>query len=201
MIEEKSEKEKLFESWNDIKHMLDASSIYNEFLKGLRDENNELYKFACSLTEIYKNAHIQQEKSPNICEFLNEWLNNKKRIHTDNGNDAKNNHLWESYIEKLWIHLEGESERNYWCSRIIPSSHVAYAFGTSFTVFLFTLMVFFLIYNYSTIRSCLHAYTNNKIRLKQNLHADVSNGLLRISSKCGNIHAGNKRITLSYHSS
>ncbi|SBT01319.1 PIR Superfamily Protein [Plasmodium ovale curtisi] len=177
MIEEKSEKEKLFESWNDIKHMLDASSIYNEFLKGLRDENNELYKFACSLTEIYKNAHIQQEKCPNICEFLNEWLNNKKRIHTDNGNDAKNNHLWESYIERLWIHLEGESERNYWCSRIIPSSP------------------------YSTIRSCLHAYTNNKIRLKQNLHEDISNGLLRISSKCGDIYAGNKRITLSYHSS
>ncbi|SBT54829.1 PIR Superfamily Protein [Plasmodium ovale wallikeri] len=198
MSQEKSEKDNFFESWNkEVK--LDAHSPYNIILNVLKDENNELYKIACSLTENYKNAHIQQGKSSNVCAFLNEWLNNKKRIHTHNGNDAKNIQLWKRYIEELWIHLEQETERNYWCRRIIPSSTVTNALSTSFAVFVFVLMIFFLIYNYTTIISCLHPYIYKKIRLKQKLHDNISNRLLATSSKYGDTHAGNKGIYLSYH--
>ncbi|SBT57891.1 PIR Superfamily Protein [Plasmodium ovale wallikeri] len=196
----KSEKEKIFESWDATTKTLDASSLYSELLKGLMTENNELYKMACSLTEIYTNAHILQPEHPNICEFLNEWLNKQKPKYIKNEDDMQNKKLWNDYIEKLWIELEKDNDRYYWCRRNFSSSLVANALTISFAVLISTVIIFSLIYKYSTMRNFLHAYINKKIKLKQYSQKGISNELLETIFKYGNLHARNKRINLSYSS-
>ncbi|SBS99607.1 PIR Superfamily Protein [Plasmodium ovale curtisi] len=141
----KSLQEIFFDSWNK-EVALDDYSPYKDLLNGLISENYELYKIACSLSENYKNAHLMQHKIPNICTFLNEWLNRKKNEHTDNGNNYKNNELWETHIEVLWINLEKDTERNYWCKRSFPSSSIANVLTTTFTVLAFIIIISLLIY-------------------------------------------------------
>ncbi|SBT52486.1 PIR Superfamily Protein [Plasmodium ovale wallikeri] len=181
----KSLQEEFFDSWNK-EVALDEYSPYKALLSGLMTENYELYKIACSLSENYKNAHLMQDRFPNICTFLNEWLNSKKYEHTGNGKNYKNNELWETYIDVLWINLEKETERNYWCRRSFPSSSIANVLTTTLT--------------YSNIRSSLHNYVNKKIRLKHNLQGYISNRLLGRTPEYSDMHEGHKRIHLSYHS-
>ncbi|SBS94709.1 PIR Superfamily Protein [Plasmodium ovale curtisi] len=184
---QKSEKERIFEAW-DKPAVLDPYSPYNSLLTGLKEQNDELYKIGCSLTENYKNAHIMQTNNPNICKLLNEWLNKKKNIHIKSEEDFENKKLWNDYIEKLWIELEKDNYRYYWCRRNFPSSYIANALATSFTIL------------YTTIRSWLDIFINKKITLKQNLYDDISNGLVETFSEYSDSQAPNNSINLSYSS-
>ncbi|SBT01022.1 PIR Superfamily Protein, partial [Plasmodium ovale curtisi] len=195
----KSLQEIFFDKWNNVVP-LDEYSPYQTLLNGLMTKNNELYKIACSLTVNYMNAHLMQDKIPNICTFLNEWLNSKKYEHTDNGNNYKNNELWETHIEVLWINLEKDTDRNYWCKRSFPSSSIANVLTTTFTVLAFIIIISLLIYKYTNIRSSLHNYVNKKIRLKHNLQGYISNRLLGRAPEYSDMHEGHNRIHLSYHS-
>lgn len=144
---EQSNKHVLFDKWDkEIKANKDNYFTYKQFLKDLKDQNNNLYNIACALAENYKSAHLMKDSEANICVFLNEWLDNKRRINTENGQNYENNQLWENYIEELWIQLEKETDRNYWCKRIFPSSPISNALATSFTVVLSIVIIFFLIY-------------------------------------------------------
>lgn len=113
----------------------------------MKDRNENLFRIACSLTAIYSEAHLQQEITPNICELLNEWLNIRKKINTDNGNNPDNSELWENYIEKLWLQLEKDANRYYWCRRSFPSSTMVNSLSFSFTVSIFVVIIFFIIFN------------------------------------------------------
>ncbi|SBT84515.1 hypothetical protein POCGH01_00202900 [Plasmodium ovale] len=197
---EKSDKVQIFEKW-DKEVTLESHSPYNPLLNALKGQNEELYKMACSLTENYKNAHFIQSHNPNICELLNEWLSQKKKIYIKGEDDFQNKKLWNDYIEELWIQLEKDNDRNYWCRRIFPSSLVLNALTNSFTVLMCVLIGFFLIYNYNNIRNSLHSYINKKIRLKHNLSQGLSNVFSRTPSEYGDIHSRKKRINLSYHTS
>ncbi|SBT84676.1 PIR protein [Plasmodium ovale] len=199
MSSPKSAKEQLFENWNGKEVNLLSSSPYTNFLKGLKEKNIDIYNIACSLTEIYVDSQLTQSINPNICGFLNEWLNNKKRINTDNEKDIEKTKLWNNYVEELWIKLEQEKERNYWCRRNFPSLPVTTVFAACFTIFSCVVIVFFIIYNYSTVRGWFRTFIKNKIGLKQNLQGYISNGLLGTSSEYSDLHSGINRIHISYH--
>ncbi|SBS91543.1 PIR Superfamily Protein [Plasmodium ovale curtisi] len=121
MSSPKSAKEQLFENWNGKEVNLLSSSPYTNFLKGLKEKNIDIYNIACSLTEIYVDSQLTQSINPNICGFLNEWLNNKKRINTDNEKDIEKTKLWNNYVEELWIKLEQEKELRGWFRTIIKN--------------------------------------------------------------------------------
>ncbi|SBT74512.1 PIR protein [Plasmodium ovale] len=198
---EENIKHQHFINWdNKVKPVEHDTFPYSELLKGLINRNRELYNLAYALTVIYTDAHVLQENQANICAFLNEWLNNKKRINTNNETDFEKMELWEYYVEGLWNKLEQEEQRNYWCRRSFPPSIVANAFSVSFTVVVSILLFFFLIYNYSTIRGRFRSSIKNRIRLRHNFHKDTSNGLLGTPSKYSGLNIGNNRIRISYHS-
>ncbi|SBS95967.1 PIR Superfamily Protein [Plasmodium ovale curtisi] len=185
---EENIKHQHFINWdNKVKPVEHDTFPYSELLKGLIDRNRDLYNLAYALTVIYTDAHVLQENQANICAFLNEWLNNKKRINTNNETDFEKMELWEYYVEGLWNKLEQEEQRNYWCRRSFSQSIVAKAFSVSFTVF------------YSTIRGRFRSSIKNIIRLEQNFHKDTSNGLLGSPSKYSGLNIGNNRISISYH--
>ncbi|SBS90807.1 PIR Superfamily Protein [Plasmodium ovale curtisi] len=189
MSSSKSAKEQLFEKWNGKEVNLLSSFPYTNFLRGLNEKNIDIYNITCSLTEIYVDSQLAQSKNPNICVFLNEWLNNKKRIKTDNEKNIEKTKLWNNYVEELWIKLEQEKERNYWCRRNFPSSPVTTVFAACFTIFSCA---------YRTIKDFFRSSIKKKIVLKQNLQKYISNGLLGTSSEYSSSLTGNNRIHISY---
>lgn len=140
-------REHFFDAWDKKEVSIDKHSPYTYILNDLKDQNENLFKIACSLTVIYPEAHLQQENTPNICELLNEWLNIKKKMNTDDTKNSEITKLWENYVEKLWLQLENDSNRYYWCRRTFPASTIVNPLSFSFTVSIFVVIIFFIIYN------------------------------------------------------
>ncbi|SBS80902.1 PIR Superfamily Protein [Plasmodium ovale curtisi] len=176
METEESIKQQHFITWDkELKTNEEEVDCNNALLTGLKNQNKDLYKLGCALTENYKSAGSMRSSQPNICSFLNEWLNNRKKINTDNGTNSKNNELWETYIENLWIQLEKDRDCYYWCRRSYPFS-----------------------IKYSILRNSLCSYVNKKFRFQHILDKDVSNELLGTPFEYTDSYSANERINIAH---
>ncbi|SBT84905.1 PIR protein [Plasmodium ovale] len=88
-------------------------------LKVIESEFNDLYNIGCSFEKAHKYAVLTHsgEKQKNICEYFNEWVNEKKKSYTSNGDYCDKVQLWENYIENMWITLGNTSDPKNWCTR------------------------------------------------------------------------------------
>ncbi|SBS84725.1 PIR Superfamily Protein [Plasmodium ovale curtisi] len=200
MAQKKSVKEQFFDSWDSKKVTLDEYSNHNSLLHGLKEQNNNLYNMACSLTEIYLEANLLETRHPNICSFLNEWLNNKKNTYTNNGKNSEIVKLWDNYIEQLWIKLEQDQNRYRWCIRSFPLSSTAKAVSICFGILGIALIIVPFMYNYHTIRTWFLKVLYEKIKIKKDIDEDISNELLISPTEYSHLYEENNRIIIPYHS-
>ncbi|SBT51485.1 hypothetical protein POVWA2_062170 [Plasmodium ovale wallikeri] len=156
----------------------------SEFLNDLKNKDDELHKLGCNLPNIYRYANLllTSINNPNMCAFMNDWLNEKKIEHTLNGKNYEKNGLWEKYIEKVWIILEENSDPEPWCTRIHPSSSTT------------------MIVSFTPFESLLHSKMNRIKRIKQNIYKEVSQDKFGDSHEYLNSNTENQKINIRYHS-
>lgn len=138
-----------FEKKYEIKEF--TKSYY--LLEPLKNEDSSLYQIACFLEGSYKSTHLMQQNYTHVsfCEYLNEWLNNKMITYTADGTKCDSLILWEKYIEKLWLLLYNDPDREKWCARksttyeCIPTSSKT-AISVFFTLLGVLIIIFFLLY-------------------------------------------------------
>ncbi|SBT33363.1 PIR Superfamily Protein [Plasmodium ovale wallikeri] len=125
-------------------------------LNDIRTKDIDLYNHGCSFEKAYKYADIlyTASKPEYVCPYINEWLNNKKKSYTSNGEKCDKVQMWNNYIENLWIQLQNNPEfTKNWCTRTTDTyacsnlSPYAIIFLVSFFVFAVVLTVFFLLNN------------------------------------------------------
>ncbi|SBT01324.1 PIR Superfamily Protein, partial [Plasmodium ovale curtisi] len=110
-------KEQIFPKFDNPDFTNDQETL--QFLNYLEKNDQELYEIGCSFEKAHKFAHFSYTNGkPNyMCPFFNEWLNEKKKNYTSNGENCNKVQLWTEYIEKLWIQLVENEDNKNWCPR------------------------------------------------------------------------------------
>ncbi|SBT33376.1 PIR Superfamily Protein [Plasmodium ovale wallikeri] len=176
-------------------------------LKDIQTEHSDLYNVGCSIEKAHKYATLTHSGGieKNICEYFNEWVNEKKKSYTSNGDNCDKVQLWENYIENLWFTLGNSSDTKNWCTR----TGVTYACKNSAPyvtgiVICFILMatvatVFFFIYNFSTHKNRFLGFINKNERIRNYLYKYGLQFLLEDSENT-DTHSLSGRFNLAYHS-
>ncbi|SBT55930.1 PIR Superfamily Protein [Plasmodium ovale wallikeri] len=185
-----------FEQKYEIKEFTESYYL----LEPLKNEDSSLYQIACFLEGSYNNSHLMHKIHTDVsyCEYLNEWLNNKMFTYTADGTKCDSLTLWEKYIEKLWLLLYKDSDREKWCARTpttyecTPTSSSKTAISVFLTLLGVLIIIFFLLYKFSSFGSQFNIYVHKKVKILQNL--------LGISNTNSEENSNNRKIYIHYNS-
>ncbi|SBT74178.1 hypothetical protein, conserved [Plasmodium ovale] len=181
-------KEQIFPKFDNPDFTNDQETL--QFLNYLEKNDQELYEIGCSFEKAHKFAHFSYTNGkPNyMCPFFNEWLNEKKKNYTSNGENCNKVQLWTEYIEKLWIQLVENEDNKNWCPRETDMYKCSKSTPHVTAILL------------STVKHRFHSFLNKNERIGNNIYKYGSSKLLQYSENADTFML-NDFVNLQYHSS
>ncbi|GAW84461.1 variable surface protein [Plasmodium gonderi] len=167
-------KEDLFNVWNN-KNITQEDFDRHSKLHELKDDDKELYNIGYSLEENYVHAKTLRDQYTNMCDLLNEWLNNEIDKYRRKSTLCRKNRMLFNYIESVWQekqNIQVDDDRN-WCTWKRPHydcdvSLPIYAdfstksrrntiFSACFSLIIIVVLNYFIIFNFSKIKKLLYS--------------------------------------------
>ncbi|SBT33367.1 PIR Superfamily Protein [Plasmodium ovale wallikeri] len=207
MVQEDHRKQEIFNQFETSN--FDNSSYIVDFLKDLQKQDVVLYKIGCSLDKAYKysdSLYNNKAKNYYVCDYMNEWINKKKKNYISKGNKCENTALWDRYIEVLWEKLGDFEERKHWCVRTPVKHGCSFSspgktvYPLCFAIVVIVTVIFFVLYKFSTVQTLFYNLINKKGKKQINVYEDLS-GYLGMYRNNDVHYQESRGINMLYHSS